>query len=290
MASYHEARKNGKFMGAYVCSKCKSVIMRDFTFHAVAYSRWTQKKAVEAVEAAAERGLKALTDFKDKPFAVNCEVEDRSYSLVSGFQFSGLERGCPYCGNKERWQFGPEIVNGLPKDAESGVTLVTDVPLRSRLVTVTTPEEMQKVHSAMVALVTEECKLHWAQHQEEAASVCLQIKEIKEQIEEVTARKASAGTGSASIFGQMKQKEEQMKGLSMFSGERKTLKAELKELEKQYNAQKAADIQQEAQLTVKIETLQKQLKELLIRNPGVLAEHEQVSPKDTQALAAIRYN
>lgn len=289
MASYHEARRTGKFMGAYVCSNCKSVIMRDFEFYAAGYSRWTQKKAEEAAEAASEQGLAALNAFGDKPFLVTSPVEDRSYSLVSGFGTNGLERGCPYCGHRELWQGDPSVADTLPRDSETGAALVTAVPLMSRL-KVTTAEDIQKLHSTMVALITDQRQRYWEEHTEEAAAVREQLQSIKEQIEVLTAQKESARDSSKELFAQMKQKEERLKGLSMFSSERKTCKAELKELEKQYNAQRTADIDQETHLGRSIQEQRKQLKEVLIKNPGVLGEYEQASPKDDPSIAAIRYN
>ena len=289
MASFHEARKTGKFMGAYVCSNCKSVIIRDFEFYAVAYSRWTQKKAEEAAEAVTEQGIKALQAFRDKPFLVTCPTENRSYNLVTGFGTDRLERGCPYCGHKERWQLDPNTANGLPKDSETGAALVEDVPVMSRLL-VTTVDGIKDVQVAMAAMITEQCKSYWKEHAEEAASIRVQIQNLKEQIAVLTAQKESVQACSQKLYAQMKLKEEQMKGLSLFSGERKACKAELKELENQYKVQSATDMEKVSQLSKTIQAYQNHLKEMLIKNPGILDEYEQVVLPNDGSIAAIRYN
>lgn len=289
MASYHEAGRTGKFMGVYVCSNCQSVIMRDFEFHAAGYSRWTQKKAEEAADAAAAQGMTALKAFLKKPFLVTAPTEDRSYSLVSGFTINGLERGCPYCGHRERWQLDPETANGLTRDTETGVALVTDVPVTSRLV-LATAESVGEVHRTVLEMITDKNKEFWKEHAEESASVREQIQSIKDQICALTAQKGTARDNSKKLFEQMKQKEEQMKGLSLFSGERKALKAEIKELEKRYDAQRMADMEQETSLFRSIQDCQNQLKAVLVKNPGVLGEYEHVTVKDDQSIGAIRYN
>lgn len=290
MASYNEARKTGKFLGAYVCSHCRSVILRDYEFYAVGYSRWTQKKANEAAEAAAAQGTAALASFTEKPFLVTCPKEDRSYNLVSGFGTNGLERGCPYCGHRETWQLDAETAGNLPQDPETGLVPVQGVPMMSCLKTLFTPEKAEELHTAMVAMVTDQARSFWEAHPEEAASVRARLQEIKDQLETLTAQKESIRSGSRYLAALVQQKETQMKGLSMFSAERKTLKAELKELEKQYDAQKAADIQQETLLGKQLQELQKQRKDILIKNPGILGEYEQITPKDTMSVAAIRFN
>jgi len=289
MASYHEASRTGKFIGVYACSHCQSVIMRDFIFRAAGYSRWTQKKAEEAADEAAELGLTALRSFAEKPFLVTAPTEDRSYSLVSGFALDGLEKGCPYCGSRESWQLDPETVSGLPRDPETGVALVTDVPVTSRML-LATAESVEEIGRAVVQMITEKNKAYWETHTDEAAAVREQIESIKNQIGVLTAQKEAARDNSKNLYQQMKQKEEQMKGLSLFSGERKTLKAELKELEKRYETQKAADMAQETSLFRNIQEYQNQLKSVLAKNPGVLGEYEQVTVKNDPSISAIRYN
>lgn len=289
MASYHEASRTGKFTGVYVCSHCKSVIMSDFVFRAVGYSRWTQKKAKEAADEAAELGLTALKSFVQKPFLVTAPTEDRSYSLVSGFALDGLEKGCPYCGSRERWQLDPETANGLPRDPETGVALVTDVPKTSRML-LATEESVEEMGRAVVQMITEQNKAYWEAHTGEATAVRKQIQSIKDQIGVLTAQKEVARDNSHNLYQQKKQKEEQMKGLSLFSGERKTLKAELKELEKRYETQRAADMAQETSLFRSIQEYQNQLKSVLVKNPGVLGEYEQITVKNDPSILAIRYN
>lgn len=293
MANYSESRKEGKFLGLYVCSKCKSVILRDFEFYAAEYSRMSLKKAKEAASEASEQGMAALKAFKEKPFLVTSPVEDRSYWLVSGFGTNGLEKGCPYCDHRENWQLEPEIAERLPKDPETGVALVQDVPEWSRMTIAPAEgdtEAIQKMHIALAQHINDASRKYWEEHPEEAASVRAQLDNIKKQIAEITAQKDRVKAGLQNLAKQVRQKEEEMKGLSMFSGERKTCKAELKSLEKQYDSQRMETIEKESQFGKNIQACQKQMKDVLIKNPGILNELEQIVPADTQSIGAIRLN
>lgn len=58
------------------------MILTNFDFYGMANSRWSQKKAQEGAEAAAEKGMKALLAFTEKPFLVTQVSEERT--LLSG--------------------------------------------------------------------------------------------------------------------------------------------------------------------------------------------------------------
>ena len=76
----------------------------------------------------------------------------------------------------------------------------------------------------------------------------------------------------------------------MFSSEKKAAKAELKELKKQYDAQRDADLIQERKLDEQIKELEKQKKELLFANPGVTGETEVFNSKGMNLHDAYRYS
>ena len=291
MASYSESRYDGKYLGTYVCSHCKSVILRNFAFYAVGYSRMSMKKAKEAAAESAHQGIAALQAFQKKPFLVTAPVEDRSYWLVTGFGTEGLERGCPYCGHREAWQMAPENAANLPKDPETGVALVQDVPQLSRMFIVPAEgDDVQKIYLPLCQQVNEQSRKYWEEHPQDEAAVRTQLGHIQGQIEALTARKKAVQDNTKVLAAQISQKEAQMKGLPMFSGERKACKAELKELEKQYETQRMEGIQQEALLNKQIQEQECRKKEILIRYPGVLNELERIVPQDTQTISAIRLN
>ena len=291
MASYSESRYDGKYLGTYVCSHCKSVILRDFAFYAVGYSRMSMKKAKEAATESAHKGITALQAFSKTPFLVTAPVEDRSYWLVTGFGTEGLDRGCPYCGHREAWQVDPKTAANLPKDPETGVALVQDVPQLSRMIVAPAKgDDAKKIYMPLCQQVNEQSRRYWEEHPQEEAVVRTQLGRIQDQIEALAAQKNAVQDNTKGLAAQISQKEVQMKGLPMFSGERKACKAELKELEKQYETQRMEGIQQKILLDKQIQEQESQKKEILIRNPGVLDALERIVPQDTQSLSAIHLN
>ena len=288
MASYYQTRKTMQLMGGHICSKCKSVILTDFVFYSVANSRWSQKKAQEGAEAAAEKGIKALLSFPEKPFLVSQVSEERTYSLVSGFGVENLNHGCPYCGNRERWQLDSSFAPACRMDPVSGVSLVTDVPEESRLTVLSSKEALDVWRVKIMAANTLNISQYWKEHPTEAESVRGQIQALKNQIEALNAEKTTVREKSQWLYGKVESKEAEMKSFSLFSSERKVAKAELNELKKQYNAQSTADFEREKSIISTISGLEKQIKELKISNPGVLGEMETVTPKDAPYCQAIR--
>lgn len=275
-------------MGGHICSKCNSVILTEFEFFAVANSRWTQKKAQAGAEAAAEKGLKALYSFNEKPFLVTQVSEERTYSLVSGFGVTRLDHSCPYCCHRERWQLDSSFAAACRLDLVSGVTLVTDVPEESRLAVLSSKEMLDAWRIKIMGANSAKIRQHWEEHSAEAESVRVQMQELINQIETLNAEKAAAREKSQWLQGKVESKEAEMKGYSLFSAERKAVKAELKELQKQYSAQNTANSEREKSIGKTISGLEKKLKELKIGNPGVLGEVETVTPKDAPYCQAIR--
>ena len=290
MASYYQTKKTIPLMGGHICSKCGSVILTDFIFYSLANSRWTQKKAQEGAEAAAQQGLKALLSFNEKPFMVTEVSEERTYSLVSGFGLEQLDHGCPYCGNRERWQLNTSVVAGCRLDPESGVTLVTDVPEESRLAVLSSKEALDLWRIKIMSANMLKIKQHWAENSAEAARIRDQIQTLNRHIESLNAKKATVREMSQLLLEKVESKKAEVKGFSLFSAERKAAKAELKELEKQHSAQRDADLAQERSIISTISALEKQIKDLKISNPGVLGEMETVTPADAPYCQAIRFS
>lgn len=288
MASYYQTRKTQTLSGGHICSKCKSVILTDFVFYAIANSRWTQKKAQEGADDAAELGLKALLSFPEKPFLVTQVSEDRSYSLVSGFGTEGLDHACPYCGNREQWQLGDYFAAACRMDPETGVSLVEDVPDESRLTVFTSKEALDAWRIQVLAKNTLKTTQHWEEHPAEAKNIRAQLHNLTSQMDALESQKKTVREKSQWLFEKMQSKEAEMKGYSLFSAERKGAKAELNDLKKQYNAQSAADLEQEKVLINNIQNLRKQINELKVSNPGILGEVETVTPDNAPHCRAIR--
>ena len=95
-------------------------------------------------------------------------------------------------------------------------------------------------------------------------------------------------SASDHIHGQIEAKEAEMKGYSLFAPERKTAKAEIKELTKQYEAQKAADLEQETLIKNYIKEVEKQLKTMKTDYPGVYGELETIEAKGMDVHLAFR--
>ena len=272
MASYYEAKKSAVFTGTHICSKCGSLVFSDFEFYAIARSRWTMKKANEGAEAAAEQGLTALKNSPQKPFLVTCVSENNTYSLVSGFGINGLTHSCPYCGNQEPWQMPARSGSGCTLDPETGVTLIPNIPVKSRLYVCFTKEQLALWQQETLKLLASEYQEHWAAQPDEAQRLRDQIKALKANIESLTAYLGKIHESSDSITQQILQKQEVMKSHPLFSAERKACKAEVKELQKQYETQRDAEVQQKNQLLKNIQELKDFLMNLMIQNPGVLAD------------------
>lgn len=288
MASYYQTRQNIPLLGGHICSKCKSVILTEFVFYAIANSRWSQKKAQEGAQEAANKGLKALQEFPQKPFLVTQIVEERTYSLVNGFGIERLDHSCPYCGNRERWQNGSSFAPACRMDPVSGVYLVTDVPEESRMTVLSSADALKAWRVQVLAGQTLATKQHWDKHPEEAARIRGQIRELQNGIEALNTEKAHVREKSQYLHSLVESKEAEMKGFSLFSAERKAAKAELKELNKQYEAQSEADFQREKTIISTIAGMEKQIREIKIANPGVLGEMENVTPADAPYCQAIR--
>ena len=221
MASYYQTKKTIQLKGGHVCSKCKSVILTDFEFYSLANSRWSQKKAQAGAEAAAEKGLKALSEFHEKPFLTTMVSEERTYSLVSGFGLERLSHACPYCGHRERWQMSSALAGACRIDPVSGVHLVTDVPEESRLVALTSKEALDAWRVKIMDGNVLSMKQHWEEHADEAESIRGQIQALEEQIESLNAEKTTVWEKSKALSGKIADKETQVKGYSLFSAERK---------------------------------------------------------------------
>lgn len=288
MASYYQTRKTMQLMGGHVCSKCKSIILTEFVFYAVANSRWTQKKAQEGAEAAAEKGLKALLAFPEKPFLVTQDSEERTYSLVSGFGVERLDHSCPYCGNRERWQQDYSFAAACRMDPVTGVSLVTDVPEESRLTVLSSKEALDAWRVKVWSANTLNIRQYWKDHPAEAENIHRQLRGLKYQIDVLNGEKATVREKSQLLHTKVESKEAELKGYSLFSAERKAVKAELNELKKQYSAQSTADFEREKTIISAIADLEKQIKELKISNPGVFGEVETVTPNDAPYCQAIR--
>ncbi|MBQ2919566.1 MAG: hypothetical protein IJE58_00145 [Oscillospiraceae bacterium] len=287
MTSYYQTKKTMQLMGGHICSKCKSMIFTNFIFFGMANSRWSQKKAQEGAEAAAEKGMKALLSFPEKPFLVTQISEERTYGLVSGFGVENLNHGCPYCGNREKWQ-KDVFAFTCQKDPVSGVSLVEDVPEESRLTVLLSKDALDAWQMKSMIANTVNFKKYWEAHPTEAECVRGQIQALKNQIEALNAEKLTVREKSQWLCEKVGSKEAEMKSFSLFSAERKAAKAELNELKEKYNAQSTADIEREKSIIRTISGLEDQIQELKISNPGVLGEMEKVTPKDAPYCQAIR--
>lgn len=288
MASYYQTKKTIPLAGGHICSKCKSIILTDFQFFSLANSRWSQKKAQEGAEVAAEKGLKALLSFPEKPFLVTEVSEERTYSLVNGFGIERMDHNCPYCGNRERWQLSGSLAPACRIDPVSGVYLVTDVPEESRLTVLSSKEALDAWRTQVMAANALSLQQYWEIYPSEREIIRNHLQGLKNQVEALNTEKATVREKSQWLYEMVKSKEAEMKGYSMFSAERKAIKAELKELKKQYSAQSDADFAREKAIINTVSDLEKQMKELKIANPGVLWEVETVTAKDAPYCQVIR--
>lgn len=290
MGTTYYVNKSINLFGTYVCSKCKSVILMQFVLKAGGASTWSQKKAQEATEEPTQKVLQALQNFSEKPFLVTNKMDGRTFTTGYELQLEEAANGCPCCGNKEIWQRGYEYAAACRMDPVTGVSLVNDCPERSRMAVFSSLDVAKEHAGKLLAFTSHESKLHWEANPEEAEKLKARITELGEQITALEPRKASAKDLSKSIFEQIQKKEAEMKGYSLFSAEKKAAKAELKELNKKYNAQKDADIVQERKLDAEIKELEKQKKELLLANPGVTGETEVFNSKGLILRDAYRYS
>ena len=287
MASYYETKKSFQLTGGHICSKCKSVILTVFEFYATAKSSVSMRKAQEGADLAVERGLTALSSFKEKPFSVTRISERQIVALHTGFGMTNLDHSCPYCGHRERWQKDPFLCD---VDPVSGISLVKNVPEESRLTVLTNKEALNAWQIKVMDTNVVKIKQYWEENPAEAEKIRGQIQELKKQIETLNAEKATIWEKSQCLKGKVEKKTAEMKGFSLFSAARKTAKAELEELNKQYSAQKTADSEREKSIIRTISGLETQLKELKYSNPGVFGEMESVTPKDAPYCQAISFS
>lgn len=288
MSGYYEAIKTIQMKGGHVCSRCKSVIITDFKLNASATSKWSQTKAQEGAEKGAEQGLKALRAFGEKPFLVTESNICGSGNIVAHFSVTHLNHSCPYCGNRERWQLEKSKIGVYRLDPVSGVTLVEDVPEESRLTVWVSTAELREWQTAVMHMNTINVRKYWKDHIDEANRICAQIQDLKKQIEVLKAEKATVREKTQWLHAKIVGKEEAVKGFPLFSSERKNAKAELKELNKQYRAQSKADHECEKSIISGIASMEKQMKELKINNPGVMGNVEMVTANDAPYCQAIR--
>lgn len=290
MGTTYYVNRSINLFGSYICSKCKSVILMQFAVKAGGASTWSQKKATEAMDEASEKVLEALQNFSEKPFLVTKNTDGRSFTTGYEIGLEEAEHACPCCGNKEIWQRDAYYADACRMDPVTGVYLVTDVPERSRM-KVFSSLDVAKEHTAkLLAFTAQESKEHWAAHPDEAENLKAQVAHLKDQLAALEPQKAAARNQSKHIFEQVQRKEEEIKGYSLFSSEKKTAKAELKALKKQYDTQRDADLVQERKLEGEMKELEKQMKELLFANPGVTGETEVFNSKGMNLHDAYRYS
>lgn len=288
MGTTYYVNQKTNLYGVYICSKCKSIQILQFQLLGAGASTWSQKKAEEALTEPTQNLLNALQNFREKPFLLAREYDGRT--ITTGYQV-GLANGdhpCPYCGNAEAWQRGPYYEAACKKDPETGVMLIPDCPEESRMLVFTSIESAVSAVGKINAFKEAEYKQYWAEHAAEAEQLKAEVESLKEKIAVLEPQKAAAREKSGWLYTQITEKEAQMKSLSLFSPEKKTLKTELKELNAMYTSQKDADILEERRLIGEIDAIEKQLKELKIANPGVLGEMENTNGEGELAHVVCR--
>ncbi|MBR2048166.1 MAG: hypothetical protein IJ960_06165 [Oscillospiraceae bacterium] len=288
MTSYYQTRRTQNLLGGHICSRCRSIIITEFIVVSIANSRWSQKKAQEGAEEAAQKALEVLAACQEKPFLVTYEYEDRTYSLISGFYLEGLNNTCPYCGNRERWQNEASFSAACKKDPQTGVYVVSDVPQESRLMVFDSNLKMKSWQSWVLSAYQGMYQQYWAGYPNEAVQIREYIQWHNQQISALEYQKENCHETSRWLYSQLVSKGEELKGYSLFSGDRKRCKAEYRDLEKQYETQKAQEAAQEKELLEQLRNLDSQRRAAKIDNPGVMGETETVSHKTAPNCMAVR--
>jgi len=274
--------------GIYICSKCKSPQLLQFQLLGAGASTWSQKKAKEALDEPSKKLLNALQNFREKPFLLSKKYTGRSFTTGYEVGFGNSSSLCPYCLNSETWQKGEYYAADCTKDPETGVMLVPKCPEDSRMLVFSTSESAVDALNKIIAFKGAQYKQYWAEHSEEAERIKEQIAFLENKVANLEPLKAAAKDKSNHISTQIAEKEAAMKGMSMFSPEKKAAKAELKELNTKLKAQQEADLQEETKLKEEISSLKKQIKEIKIENPGIMNELEKVTAHEELTHIAAR--
>lgn len=289
MGTTYYVNQTRSFLGTYCCSKCRSMILLQFQLKSGGASTWSQAKATDTMNEAVEKLVQALQNFEEKPFLVTMTYDGRSFTTGYEMGLVNADKACPFCGHKEKWQNGTYYAGACKKDKETEVLLVPDdAPADSRM-RVFTSLDAAKSHIAMILLqMKEHYQQHWLANPGDAEVVKSQMEGLKSQIAQYEGMLTYVKSASDHIHGQIEAKEAEMKGYSLFAPERKTVKAEIKELTKQYEAQKAADLEQETLIKNYIKEVEKQLKTMKTDYPGVYGELETIEAKGMDVHLAFR--
>ena len=290
MGTTYYATKTATLFSVHQCSKCKSLVLTQFKLKSSGASTWSQAKSMEAAGKGIGIFVKALENFAEKPFLVTTSIDDRSMTTGYEAAMEEIDLGCPCCGGKETWQRGSYYADACKKDPDTGFRLVPECPQASRMHVLASIEQAKTYASALLNSYQTQMRSYWAGRPQEAQSIRSQIHQMQENLSGLEARKNFATEKSRNLKYRMEQKEEQMKGYSLFSADRRMAKGEYKDLKKQYEAQLALDQEAAKSIGSEITKLTQQLQELQFANPGVLDQLENIPAKESNNRTAIRFH
>ena len=290
MGTTYYATKTATLFSVHQCSKCKSIVLTQFELKASSASTWSKTKAMEAASEGANHFINALQDFYEKPFLVTVSHEHRSMTTAYEAQLLGIDEGCPCCGGKETWQRGSYYVDACKRDPETGLRLVPECPEASRMRVFGSLEQVKAYAGALLNAYQSQMRTHWAAHPQEAQALRSQIQGMKDELSGLETRKTDVQAKSRHLFTRMQKKEEEMKGYSLFSSDRRNAKGEYKDLKKQYEAQLSQDQEAVKGIDSQIKALTAQLQELQYANPGIMDQTENIPAKGSLNRTALRYS
>lgn len=288
MSTTYYTTKTLNVLGCHVCSKCQSIIANEFSAKAIGISSLTTDIATIRANDGVTQILSVLQDFPQKPFLVTHTLEKRTLHTHYRIDFDGAERVCPYCGAIEKWQSDYSYAPACKVDKLTGVHLVADVPLESRMRVFFNMNDAVEYCSGLMSTKADEYRQHWIQNANKKERIQKQIEDLKYKLHNMESQYNETYAKSKFIFKQIQEKETELKIFSLFSPERKLAKAELKKLKKEYTIQRANDFACEKDLASQISNIKTQIKTLFVENPGVIDETETVTNPDTRLQIAYR--
>ena len=277
MGTTYYCNKEIPLFGVHVCSKCQSVIVREFSVKIASASTWSRNKAMEAATEAGQKVLKALEKFNEAPFLVTETYKERSFTTGYEMEIHDANGVCPFCGAREKWQREYSFAQACKRDVVTGVALINEVEAENCMKVFSALEGATTYSKLLLIQKSEQFKKQWNSDPYQQQKIQNQISDLKFRIKDLQNQKELVKEKSHRLFELLQKKETEMKGYSLFSSERKTAKAEHKDLNKQYNAQREADLAREKELADFIANLEKQKKEICVANPGVMNELETAS-------------
>jgi hypothetical protein len=227
-----------------------------------------------------KRLLQAIIDFREKPFLLTATYKERKFAHAYQAAFVNADHCCPYCGNREAWQKDESYASACKRDPDTEVPLLTDCPEDSRPYMFTDVEEAINATKTLMQFKSSKYSEYWSAHTDEAQHIIGQIEFLKNKIANLQNQKATVRDKSNQIQALITEKEAQIKAMSLFSPDKKAAKAELKELNTRYTAQRDADILEDRRIDAELKSYENQLRDMHIEYPGVENKAMSITPEE----------